>query len=105
MRFLDWGVWKQQSDKSGFAQDDRHPVVCVNWDDAKAYATWLSRKTGRTHRLLSEAEREYVTRADTTTPFWWGSSITPTQANYDGNHDPYKGGGFKGEYRPKDASC
>lgn len=35
--------------------------------------------------LLSEAERDYVTRAGTTTPFWWGSSITPKQANYDGN--------------------
>jgi formylglycine-generating enzyme required for sulfatase activity len=49
-----------------------HPVINVNWDDAKAYAAWLSRKTGKTYRLLSEAEREYVTRAETTTPFWWG---------------------------------
>ena len=32
-------------------------------------------------------------------PFWWGSSITPTQANYDGTAEPYKGGGSKGEYR------
>jgi formylglycine-generating enzyme required for sulfatase activity len=46
----------------------------VNWDDAKAYATWLSRKTGETYRLLSEAKREYATRAGMTTPFWWGSS-------------------------------
>ena len=38
---------------------------------------------GETYRLLSEAEREYVARAGTTTPFWWGSSITPKQANYD----------------------
>jgi len=42
-----------------------------------------------------------VTRAETTTPFWWGSSITPEQANYDGSADPYKGGGKKGEYRQK----
>jgi formylglycine-generating enzyme required for sulfatase activity len=47
------------------------------------------------------SEREYVTRAGTTTPFWWGSSITPTQANYDGSADPYKGGGSKGQYRKK----
>jgi formylglycine-generating enzyme required for sulfatase activity len=33
------------------------------------------------------------------TPFWWGSSITPEQANYDASADPYKGGGRKGEYR------
>jgi formylglycine-generating enzyme required for sulfatase activity len=42
-----------------------------------------------------------VTRAGTTTPFWWGSSITPKQANYDGSAEPYKGGGSKGEYRKK----
>jgi len=95
--------WKLQSDRSwrsaGFTQDDRHPVVCVNWDDAKAYVAWISRKTGQTYRLLSESEREYVTRAGTTKPFWWGSSITPKQANYNGSAEPYKGGGSKGEYR------
>jgi len=41
----------------------KRPVINVNWEDAKAYAAWLSRKTGKTYRLLSEAEREYVTRA------------------------------------------
>src|SRR5262249_40924639 len=60
----------------------KHPVINVNWDDATAYAAWLSRKTGKTYRLLSEAKREYVARAGTTTPFWWGFSITPEQANY-----------------------
>jgi formylglycine-generating enzyme required for sulfatase activity len=59
-----------------------HPVIFVDWDDAKAYASWLSRTTGKTYRLLSDAEREYVTRAGTTTPYWWGSSITPLEANY-----------------------
>ena len=44
----------------GFAQDDSHPVVCVNWDDAQAYAQWLSGKTGKHYRLLSEAEWEYA---------------------------------------------
>jgi formylglycine-generating enzyme required for sulfatase activity len=83
-----------------FAQDDRHPVVCVNWDDARAIAAWVSSKTGKTYRLLSEAEREYVTRAGTTTPFWWGSSITPNQANYAGNFT-YAGGGSKGEDRKR----
>jgi formylglycine-generating enzyme required for sulfatase activity len=85
----------------GFTQDDRHPVVCVNWDDAKAFAAWLSKKTGESYRLLSEVEREYVTRAGTSTPFWWGSSITPRRANYDGNSDPYLGGGSKSEYRQR----
>jgi formylglycine-generating enzyme required for sulfatase activity len=67
----------------GFTQNDSHPVVCVNWDDAKTYVAWLSKRTGKTYRLPSEAEREYVTRAGTTTAYWWGSSIAPSQANYD----------------------
>jgi len=37
-------------------------VINVNWDDAEAYAAWVSRKTGKTYRLHSEAEREYATR-------------------------------------------
>ena len=77
----------------------KHPVINVNWDDAKNYTAWLSRKTGKTYRLLSEAEREYVTRAGITTPFWWGSSITPRRANYNGSAEPYKGRGAKGDYR------
>ena len=43
---------------------------------------WLSRKTGKTYRLLSESEREYVTRAGTTTPFWFGNTISGKHANY-----------------------
>jgi len=61
----------------------RHPVIYVSWNDAKAYVDWLSRKTGKIYRLLSEAEWEYVARAGTQTPFWFGSSITAEHANYD----------------------
>jgi len=75
----------------------RQPVVNVSWNDARAYVAWLARKTGKIYRLLSEAEREYVTRAGTTTPFWWGNSISTSQANYDGN-SAYAGGP-RGEYR------
>jgi formylglycine-generating enzyme required for sulfatase activity/uncharacterized caspase-like protein len=81
---------------------DDYPIVGVSWDDAKAYAAWLSGKTGANYRLLSEAEREYAGRAGTATPFWWGSSVTPQQANYNGNNT-YAGGG-KGEYRQKTLS-
>jgi formylglycine-generating enzyme required for sulfatase activity len=80
------GEWTSQSDRNwrlpGFDQTSRHPVVCVNWRDAKAYAAWLASTTGKSYRLLSDAEREYVARAGTTTMYWWGSAIAPTQANY-----------------------
>jgi formylglycine-generating enzyme required for sulfatase activity len=62
----------------------RRPVINVSWHDAKDYVSWLSKKTGANYRLLTEAEREYVTRAGTTTPFWWGTSISPDQAQYNG---------------------
>jgi formylglycine-generating enzyme required for sulfatase activity len=42
-----------------------------------------------------------VTRAGTTTPFWWGASITPKQANYHGSTNLHEGGGSKGEYRQR----
>ena len=76
------------------------PVINVDWTNAQAYVAWLSAKTGKEYRLLSEAEREYATRAGTVTPYWWGSRISPEQANYDGNYI-YPGGGAKGEYREK----
>jgi formylglycine-generating enzyme required for sulfatase activity len=87
------GRWRDP----GFRQDDSHPVVNISWDDARTYAAWLAEITGRPYRLLSEAEWEYVARAGIATPFWWGSSITTAQANYDGRYI-YKGGGRKGEF-------
>jgi formylglycine-generating enzyme required for sulfatase activity len=97
-------TWDMKADATfrnpGFTQSGRHPVTCVNWDFAQAYVAWLSAKTGQTYRLLSESEREYVARAGTTTPFWWGKSITPGHGNYDGNFE-YAGGGAKGEYRQR----
>lgn len=56
----------------GFPQTDAHPVVCVSWQDAQAYAAWLSRITGKPYRLPSEAEWEYAARAGTTTARYWG---------------------------------
>jgi formylglycine-generating enzyme len=59
----------------GFPQTERDPVVCVSWDDAKAYAAWLSQTTGKAYRLLNEAEWEYAARAGTTTARYWGNAV------------------------------
>ena len=74
-----WGdTWKVVPGWSwrrpGFDQSERHPVVCVNWEDAQAFARWLSSKTGKGYRLLSESEWEYVARGGTQTPWYWGGS-------------------------------
>jgi formylglycine-generating enzyme required for sulfatase activity len=59
----------------------RRPVINVSWDDAKAYAAWLSLKTGKSYRLLSGAEYEYATRAGTQTAYYWGNDIGTNNAN------------------------
>jgi formylglycine-generating enzyme required for sulfatase activity len=66
------------------SQGDSRPVVCVSWDEAVEFCDRLSQKTGREYRLPSEAEWEYACRAGTTTPFYFGETITTALANYQG---------------------
>ena len=89
--FADWdacvsggGCNGPRPDDGGWGRGNR-PVIDVSWDDAKEYVGWLSRKTGEGYRLLSESEWEYVARAGTRTAYHFGSSISPGDANYDGN--------------------
>ncbi len=78
---------------------DNHPVINVSWRDVQQYLAWLSRKTDKPYRLLSESEWEYAARAGTTTPFHFGDTISTDQANYNGNHT--YGSGRKGIYRER----
>jgi len=54
---------------------DTKPVVTVSWVGAQQYALWLSWMTGRSYRLLTEAEWEYAARAGTTTVYYWGDEV------------------------------
>ena len=86
--FEDWDTCLAEGGCRGNRLDDhgkgrgRMPVQSVKYSDAEAYLAWLSKKVGRTYRLPSESEREYFTRAGTTTPFWFGKTIGPQDANY-----------------------
>jgi formylglycine-generating enzyme required for sulfatase activity len=59
----------------------RRPVINVSWDDAVAYAHWLSTLTGHDYRLPSGAEWEYAARGGTSTAYWWGDAIGSGHAN------------------------
>jgi formylglycine-generating enzyme required for sulfatase activity len=62
----------------------RRPVINVSWNDAKEYVSWLSRKTGQSYRLLTEAEWEYAARARSTSAYAWDDNIGTGNANCDG---------------------
>ncbi|TVP61191.1 MAG: protein kinase [Nodularia sp. (in: Bacteria)] len=76
---------------------EKRPVEQVSWDEAVEFCEKLGQSTGKTYRLPSEAEWEYACRAGTTTPFYFGETITTDLVNYDGNN-PYASAP-KGEYR------
>ncbi|GLI40041.1 formylglycine-generating enzyme family protein [Geobacter hydrogenophilus] len=62
----------------------RMPVMNVSWEDAAAYAKWLSEQTGQKYRLPSEAEWEFAARGGKDTPFWWGGTAGEKRANCKG---------------------
>ncbi len=103
--FGEWDACVAGGGCRGYRPDDRgwgrggRPVVNVSWEDAKGYVAWLSRRTGKGYRLLSEAEWEYVARAGTAGPFHTGTTIGTDQANYNGNYT--YGLGWKGHYRKR----
>ena len=67
--------------KGDLPQDDRRPVECVSWFDAQEFCRRLSRRTGKTYTLPSEAQWEYACRAGTTTPYAFGATLSQRQAN------------------------
>jgi formylglycine-generating enzyme required for sulfatase activity len=72
------GHWEYRQDASwqapGFAQGSTHPVTCVSWDDATAYAKWLADKSGHAYRLPSASEWEYAARAGAESAQPWGGT-------------------------------
>jgi formylglycine-generating enzyme required for sulfatase activity len=74
---------RHRPDDFGWGRGDR-PVILVGWDDVQEYLTWLRSKTGRSYRLLTEAEWEYAHRAGTATRYWWGDAVGSGNANCKG---------------------
>jgi formylglycine-generating enzyme required for sulfatase activity len=91
--FNEWGACVKNGGCGGYRPEDqgwgrgKRPVINLSWENAKDYVNWLSRKTGKPYRLLSEAEWEYAARAGSVTPFSFGDTLSPSQANYDGSPD------------------
>ena len=81
----------------------RRPVINISWNDAKQFVAWITKKSGKPYRLLTEAEWEYAARAtrgaDAPQPFATGATINYKQANYDANFT--YGDGRMGIYRQK----
>lgn len=89
--FAEWDACLENGGCKNYKPDDfgfgrgKRPVFNVSWNAVQAYIRWLNNKSGHSYRLLTEAEWEYMARAGTTTDFTTGHTITPKQANYNGN--------------------
>ena len=60
----------------------KRPVINVSWDDAKAYAAWLSAQTDKRYRLPTESEWEYAARSGAKQEVWAGTSEESTLGEY-----------------------
>jgi formylglycine-generating enzyme required for sulfatase activity len=84
--FAEWdacvaaGGCGRRPDDSGWGRG-RQPVINVSWEDAQEYTAWLTRRTGKHYRLLTEAEWEYAARAGSDVRYWWGNQAGRGQAN------------------------
>lgn len=65
------------------------PVRDVSWDDAQQYIAWLTKTTGKTYRLPTEAEWEYAARGGTSSAYWWGEQMRRGNANCKDCGDPW----------------
>ncbi|MGJ5207333.1 SUMF1/EgtB/PvdO family nonheme iron enzyme [Bradyrhizobium sp. HKCCYLR20261] len=86
------GEWKQcvaaaSCPDIATGADDR-PVTNVSYDDTQAYLAWLSRATGKSFRLPTEAEWEYAARGGQRTRYWWGDRMRQGMANCRGCNGP-----------------
>jgi formylglycine-generating enzyme required for sulfatase activity len=112
LTFDEWDACVADGGCNGYKPSDqgwgrgRRPVINVSWDDAKAYVAWLSKKTGKTYRLLTEAEYEYAARAGTQGRYPWGNDIGKKNANCDGCGSQWdnKQTAPVGSFRPNDFS-
>ena len=89
LTFAEWDACVAHGDCAAHVSDSgwgrgQQPAINVSWDDAQNYVAWLSRITGKTYRLLSEAEYEYAARAGRQTVYPWGDDLGRNNANCDG---------------------
>lgn len=97
--FAEWEACVAGGGCGNYAPTDKgwgkgtRPVIMVSWNDAQAYAKWLSGKTGKKYRLPTEAEWEFAARGGTTTAYWWGANyerdrVARGSTDETGSHEP-----------------
>ncbi|WP_031358459.1 SUMF1/EgtB/PvdO family nonheme iron enzyme [Caballeronia sordidicola] len=89
--------WNACADASGCPHIDMEgdaskstPARNLSWDDAQVYVKWLTKTTGKTYRLPSEAEWEYAARGGTTTTYWWGNEMRKGYADCKDCGEPWR---------------